>query len=102
MTPAEQVEQVRAHLADKAALADTLSQHLPQWGAVAERCGDETDLDAGAYIAAVSPALMLRLVAHAEDVLGRHRINGWDLCTTCDFTTFPCPEVAAVIKAWTT
>ena len=46
--------------------------------------------------------LLLSLVAHAEDVLNRHRNNGRDLCITCNYTTFPCPEITAVIKAWTT
>ena len=94
----EQITQVRARLADMAALADTVAQHLPQWGAVAERCGDETDLDIGAFIAAVSPALMLALVAHAEGVLDRH--SSEDHVEWC-WASFPCPEVAAVIKAWT-
>ena len=93
-------------MANMGAQADTVARRLPQWGAVAERCGDETDLDAGAYIAAVSPDLLLRLVAHAKDALGRHRVEGvhGDYCSACEQPfggcPFPCPEVAAVIKAW--
>ena len=101
MTPVEQVEQVRVRLERMAALADTAAQHLPQWGAVAERCGDETDLDAGAYIAAVNPALLLRLTDYAEGVLDRHRHrirNGENWCGS--HSHWPCPEITAVIKAW--
>ena len=97
----EQITQVlRARLADMTALADTVAQHLPQWGAVAERCGDETDLDIGAFIAALSPALMLRLVAHANDVLDRHApVDGFVWCHY-DGDVRPCCEVQALVAAW--
>ena len=54
---------------------------------------------AALFIAAVSPDLMTRLVAHAEDVLDRH--SSEDHVEWC-WASFPCPEVAAVIKAWST
>ena len=101
VTPAEQVERVRACLANMGAQADTVARRLPQWGAVAERCGDETDLDIGAFIAAASPDLLLRLTDYAEGVLDRHRHrirNGENWCGA--HSHWPCPEITAVINAW--
>ena len=90
----EQITQVRARLADTRALcvATNLQGRNSSWYQVGDWClsGAGSDGDA-AFMAAANPALMLRLVAHAEDVLDRHVLCGpsW------------CPEVAAVIKAWT-
>ena len=56
---------------------------------------------AALFIAAVSPDLMMRLVAHAEGVLDRHqhrRRNGEDWCGA--HSHWPCPEITAVIQAW--
>ena len=54
-----------------------------------------------------APAMMLRLVAHAEDVLHRHAPYPSDpsCCSGCESEDsqpvhYPCPEVAAVIQAW--
>ena len=45
--------------------------------------------------------LLLSLVAHAEDVLERHHVESQGYCNKCEVAIWPCPEVAAVIKAWT-
>ena len=103
MTP-EQIRQVRARLAGMQALceATNLLQSLNSfWYQMGDWCLSEagSDQDA-AFIAAASPALMLRLIAHAEHVLDRHHCPPDAWCEVCR-EVWPCPEVAAVIKAWT-
>ena len=46
-------------------------------------------------------SLLLRLVAHAEDVLDRHAPSNETVWCKYDGDAYPCTEVEAVIKAWT-
>ena len=80
-TTSEQITQVRARLAD-----------------MRERLGEEAVTHQEK-----DDSLLLRLVAHAEDVLDRHRLSVrfGDTCAAHDVRWSTCPEIAAVIKAWT-
>ena len=68
------------------------------------RTAEDADA-AGWFMQAASPDLMLRLVTEAEGVLDRHqrRTPTWEgdqLCGGC-MNVSPCPEVEAVVRAWT-
>ena len=107
MTDTTEVAEVRARLEAMVALADTVAQYLPQWSRVAERCGDETDLDIGAFIAAATPDLLLRVAQQAFHILDRHSPYSGDpdVCSGCASENnqpvrWPCPEVASILRAW--
>ena len=99
----KQITQVRARLTDTRALcvATNLQGRNSSWYQVGDWClsGAGSDGDA-VFMAAANPALMLRLVDHAEDVLDRHGDHDGARYCRCDYA-LPCPEVDAVIKAWT-
>ena len=90
-------------------LPGNLQSRNSSWYQVGDWCLSEAGSDEDAtFMAAATPDLLLRLVAHAENVLDRHHVTEhlhtatehlhsgvW--CSADD----PCPEVAAVIKAWT-
>ena len=109
MTPAEQITQVRARLAGMQALCEAtklpgnLQSRNSLWYQMGDWCLSEAGSDEdAAFIAAVSPALMLRLVAHAENVLDRHK--DWHLCMAAPWDNSSgrlCTEVEAVVEAWT-
>ena len=115
-TTSEQIPQVRARLADMRALCKAtnlpgnLQSRNSSWYQVGDWCLSEAGSDEdAAFIAAASPALLLRLVAHAENVLDRHvpMDRSPECCAECQSEipiyppAWPCPEVEAVIKAWT-
>ena len=100
----EQISQVRVRLRNMQTLNDATT---PGPWAVGDRWRASAWVDA-AFIAACSPDLLLRVVAHAEDILDRHTpyITSPNWCSGCesgvDLTwDWPCPEVASVLRAWT-
>ena len=43
---------------------------------------------------------LLRLATHAQGILDRHPLKSDDWCEVCR-EVWPCPEVVAVVQAWT-
>ena len=134
MTPDAELAKVRARLEHMVALAEaatpgpwTIEQDGDlDWSLVGTlndgrlvTCGFGTDAEADtAYLAAVSPDLLLCVAREALDMLDRHRSTApasspplitatcsccsdeEDFCTLCDDTMWPCPQVRSVLRAW--
>ena len=101
MTPVEELAEVRARLGRMVDLAEAIPCHemwTPLWTSYNRRDAvpDFT------FIAAANPNLLLRVAKAALGVLDRHfvmereHLHSGVWCSVDD----PCPEVAAVLRAW--
>ena len=98
MTPAEDLAVVRARLERMVTLAEEVrATNLLPWITAAEHVEDGGGTRDGAFIAAASPDLLLRVAREALGVLNQHQ----EMCQRCGaHSPWSCPVVAAVLRAW--
>lgn len=104
VTPTEELAAVRIELKRMVELAEAAQNEVVlAWCTEQDLVDDEVPMAEAAFVAAASPERLARLAREGLDVLSRHPDNGNGkghfICTLCDWT-FPCPEVAAVLRAW--
>ena len=109
VTSTQKLAAVRIQLKRMVELAEAAQNEVTlAWCTEQDLVDDKVPMAEAAYVAAASPDLLARLAREGLDVLSRHpKMDNYPGgCAGCESfpllpPSWPCPEVSAVLRAWT-